>query len=373
MFEDLKYKIGITFIKGVGPNLARMLIAYTGSVEAVFNESKQSLAKIPGIGTVLSSEIVNHRENALIRAEKEIEFITKEGIQFYFFTDEDYPFRLKECPDAPVLLYGKGKLNLNAGKFVGIVGTRKATEEGKENTRKLVEDLARCQQDITIVSGLAYGIDIYSHKAALDSGLPTIAVLGHGLDRIYPAAHHKEAKKMCERGGLLTEFPSGTNPDRPNFVQRNRIVAGMSDAVVVVESNVKGGSLITANLANDYNRDVFAYPGRVSDEASSGCNSLIKHNKANLIESADDLMRIMNWESDGKGKGGMIQPTLFVELSDDEEFMVDLLRKYPDGVQVNELAVLSGKPFSKVSSLLLELEFKNMVKCLPGNFYRVGK
>jgi DNA processing protein len=369
--ETLKYKIGITLIKGIGNNLAKNLIAYIGSVEGVFKEKQQNLAKIPGIGEVLSSEIVS--QNVLIRSEREIEFIEKNKIQPFYFSDRDYPFRLKECPDSPIMIYTKGNCDLNKGKFIGIVGTRSATETGKENCRKLVSDLSLTQPNSIIVSGLAYGIDICAHKSALESRLPTIGVLGHGLDRIYPSSHRSTAVKMLQNGSLLTEYLSLTNPDRQNFVQRNRIIAGLCDAIVVVESAARGGALITAELANDYNRDVFAFPGRVGDEWSAGCNALIKNNKASLIESADDILRFMNWEKQDSTMSPNVQIALFPDLSNDEQTIVSTLRQSLDGLQLNELAIRLEKPVSKISSMLLELEFKGVVKCLPGNLYRIVK
>jgi len=369
--ETLKYKIGITLIKGIGCNLAKNLIAYVGSVEGVFNEKQKNLAKIPGIGEVLSREIIS--QDVLARAEREIEFIQKNKIQTIYFTDRDYPYRLKECPDSPVMLYTKGNCDLNKGKFIGIVGTRNATETGKENCKKLISDLAASQPNTIIVSGLAYGVDICAHKAALDAGLPTIGVIGHGLDRIYPATHRPTAVKMLDQGALLTEYLSGTNPDRQNFVQRNRLIAGLCDATVVVESGAKGGALITAELANDYNRDVFAFPGRVNDEWSAGCNTLIKNNKASLIETADDILRFMSWEKQNSGLSSNVQTALFLDLSDDEQQIVNLLRQNSEGIQLNELAIQLEKPVSKISSMLLEMEFKGVVKCLPGNLYRIVK
>ena len=367
----LKYKIGITLIKGIGCNLAKNLIAYIGSVEGVFSEKQKNLAKIPGIGEVLSKEIVS--QDVLKRAESEIEFILKNKIQTLYFTDRDYPYRLKECPDSPIMLYKKGNCDLNNGKFIGIVGTRNATETGKENCRKLISDLASAQPNTIIVSGLAYGVDICGHKAALDNGLTTIGLIGHGLDRIYPASHRPTAVKMLEQGALLTEYLSGTNPDRQNFVQRNRLIAGMCDATVVVESAARGGALITAELANDYNRDVFAFPGRVNDEWSAGCNALIKNNKASLIESADDILKFMNWEKQNSETQPNIQTTLFLDLSDEEQEIVSILRQNSEGIQLNELAIQLEKPISKISSMLLEMEFKGAVKCLPGNLYRIVK
>ena len=369
--ETLKYKIGITLIKGVGNSLAKHLIAYIGSAEGVFNERQQNLAKIPGIGEMVSKQIVS--QNVLKRAEQEIDFITKNKIQTAYFSDRDYPFRLKECPDSPILIYSKGNCNLNNGKFIGIVGTRKATETGKENCKKLIADLESVLPNVIIVSGLAYGIDICAHKAALESGLPTIGVIGHGLDRIYPELHRPTAVKMLQEGALLTEYLSQTNPDKQNFVQRNRIIAGLCDALVVVESGVKGGALITAELANDYNRDVFAFPGRVNDEWSKGCHALIKKNKASLIESADDILRLMNWEKQDSVSTQVVQTALFMDLSEEEQAIVSTLRQHPEGIQFNELAIQLEKPISKISSSLLEMEFKGVVKCLPGNLYKIVK
>lgn len=369
--STLKYKIGITLIKGIGCNLAKNLIAYVGSVEGVFKEKQQNLAKIPGIGEVLSNEIVS--QNVLARAEQEIEFIQKNKIKTYYYSEREYPYRLKECSDAPIMLYTKGNCDLNNNKFVGIVGTRNATETGKENCKKLITDLASAQPNTIIVSGLAYGVDICAHKAALDAGLPTIGVIGHGLDRIYPAAHRPTAVKMIQNGALLTEYLSQTNPDRPNFVQRNRIIAGLCDATVVIESAARGGALITAEGANEYNRDVFAFPGRVNDEWSAGCNALIKGNKASLIESADDILRFMNWEKQNSATTINIQTSLFLDLSDDEQEIAAKLRQNTEGLQLNELSILLEKPISKISSMLLEMEFKGVVKCLPGNLYRIVK
>ena len=369
--EQLKYKIGITLIKGIGNNLAKNLISYIGSAEAVFKERQQNLAKIPGIGEMLSREIV--AQNVLKRAEEEIDYIVKNSIQAYYYADRAYPFRLKECHDAPIVLYSKGNCNLNDGKFVGIVGTRNSTEIGRENCQQLVRELAALQIEIVVVSGLAYGIDISAHKAALDSGIPTIGVVGHGLDRLYPSSHSAVALKMLSNGALLTEYLSGTNPEAPNFVQRNRIIAGLCDAIVVIESAKRGGSLITAEIANEYNRDVFAYPGRITDPYSAGCNALIRNNKASLIESAEDLCRFMSWEGVTTKGVTAVQTTMFLDLTDEEQKLVAILRLHSDGFQVNELAIQMEKPFSKISALLLEMEFKGVVKCLPGNVYRIVK
>lgn len=369
--QKLLYRIGLTLIKGIGNNLAKNLIAYVGSEEQIFRENRKNLEKIPGIGEVLSHEIVHAK--VLQRAQKELEFIVKNKINTLYFNEKSYPYRLRECADAPILLYSKGNCDINTGKFIGIVGTRNATEYGKENCRDLIKQLANQLPNTVIVSGLAYGVDICAHKSALDNGISTIGVIGHGLDRIYPATHRSTAVKMLENGLLLTEYISETNPDRQNFVQRNRIIAGMCDVTIVIESASKGGALITAELANDYNRDVFAFPGRVGDEWSAGCNQLIKHNKASLIESAADLLRFMSWEAQQNDKQSNIQTALFLDLSDDEQSVVTELRSRQEGVQLNELALVLGCPVSKMSAMLLEMEFKGLVRCLPGNVYKVVK
>ncbi|MDR2854021.1 MAG: DNA-processing protein DprA [Prevotellaceae bacterium] len=368
--ENIKYKIGITLIKGIGNGLAKNLIAYVGSAEAVFREKRETLAKIPGIGEVLSREIVN--QDVLRRAEKEIEFIEKYAISTHYYLDKNYPYRLKECPDAPILLFTKGNIDLNNGKFVGIVGTRNATEMGKTNCKNLVEDLGKSMENAVIVSGLAYGIDICSHKTAVENNIATIGVLGHGLDRIYPAAHQATAHKMVENGALLTEYLSETIPNQPNFVQRNRIVAGLCDVLVVVETKQKGGSLITACCANDYNRDVFAFPYRVTDEQGAGCNDLIKRNEAALIENAADLLNFMDWEKQTDTQKTVAeQTTLFLDLSEDEQALLHALRQAPDGLQINELAIKVAKSVSRTSALLLTLEFAGFVNSLPGNLYKI--
>lgn len=364
---DLIYKIGITLIKGIGPVLAKNLIAYLGSAEAVFLEKPAVLAKIPEIGPVLSKQIA--AQEVLERAKKEMDFIDKNNIHVYFYADKNYPYRLKECADAPVLLYTKGNVDFNAQRYIGMVGTRNASEYGKEMCKHLIEGLAIAQANTCIVSGLAYGIDIASHKAAVEYGLPTIAAVAHGLDILYPSAHRPTAIKMLDKGGLITEYLTGTNPDRQNFVQRNRLIAGLCDALVVVESASKGGSLITADLAHGYNRDVFAFPGRVGDDYSAGCNDLIRANKAALITSGADLVTAMGWELQLNSKGAL-QTCLFMELSEAEEKVIAIIRKQ-EAIGLNELALVLSLPISKLSPQLLEMEFKGLVKCLPGNIYKL--
>jgi DNA processing protein len=363
----LKFRIGITLINGIGNNLAKNLIAYLGNEEAVFKEKKNNLSRIPGIGETLAKEIVNHKQ-ALLRAEQEIEFILKNDIQYLYYTDKNYPFRLKECPDAPLMLFARCAQNLNDAKFVSIVGTRNATEYGKEICRNLASALTTIP-NLVIISGLAYGIDICAHKSALDYRIPTIGIVAHGLDVIYPSAHRSIAVRMLEQGGVITEYLSKTKPDRQNFVQRNRIIAGMSDALIVVESAQKGGALITAELANDYNRDVFAFPGRITDEWSKGCNALIKNNRASLIESPQDFIRQMGWDQQTNHRKD-VQAALFTDLSEEESLIYSIIRKHMGGIHVNQLSVISSISYSKLTSLLLEMEFKALVKCIPGGIYR---
>ncbi len=366
MLENLNYKIALTLIPNIGDILAKRLVAYCGSPQAVFEEKKTSLEKIPGIGSSHAKAVINH--TIFERADDEIKFIKKNNITPLFYLDSNYPKRLTYCEDSPVMLYYKGNANLNSEKIISIVGTREATEYGKKICEKLITDLA--VHNVLIVSGLAYGIDICAHKAALDNKLATVCALAHGLDRIYPAAHQSTAQKMLENGGWLTDFTSKTIPNRENFPRRNRIVAGISDATIVIESKKSGGSLITADIANSYNRDVFAFPGRVDDVCSEGCNNLIKQNKAALIQSAADIIYILGWEQTKNIKAPQ-QKKLFLELSNDEELLVNVLKE-KDSVTIDDLCFASKLPMSKVSALLLTLEFSGIVKSFPGKAYRLN-
>lgn len=365
--DKLLYQIAISLIPGIGNAIAKNLIAYTGDVEEVFHQSAKVLQKIPGIGLTTANKIAS--QEVIERAKEEVQFIEKHDITPIFFLDESYPTRLKECNDAPILIYTKGNISFERSKVISIVGTRNATDYGRHITSNLIQELSYKHKDALIISGLAYGIDIEAHKAALKYGLETIGVLGHGLDRIYPAVHRKYAKQMLERGGLVTEFISDSKPDRQNFVKRNRIVAGIADATIVVESASKGGSLITADIAYSYNRDVFAFPGRVNEEQSMGCNMLIKANRAALLEDAKDLENYMNWES--KGKPEPVQKMLFVDLSSEESMLMNIL-KTEKTCNMNLLALQSSMPISKVASNLLSLEFKGMVKSIPGNMFQLA-
>jgi len=360
----LLYRIGITLIPGVGDVNGKKLISYCGSPEAVFSEKRKALMKIPGIGEATVNSILSQK--VLERAEKEIAFIEKYNIQSLYYTDKEYPLRLRHCIDSPILLYYKGNANLNAEKVVGIVGTRRATEYGKESCKKIVEGLADI--GVLVVSGLAYGIDTCSHKAALKNNLKTVGVVAHGLDRIYPYDNKSLAIKMQNDGGIITEFLSESIPDRENFPQRNRIIAGMVDALIVVESAKRGGALITADIANSYNRDVFAVPGDIDNKYSEGCNLFIKTNRAALIQSADDIKYVMRWETESKKPPK--QRKLFIELSDDEKILMEILKDM-NQANIDYLVKNSKLTPSKVASGLLNLEFEGVVKSLPGKIYKM--
>ena len=310
-------------------------------------------------------------ESLIELAEKEMEFIEKNKIKLICKGDKEYPYRLAECHDAPLVLHHMGNANLNAKHIVSIVGTRHASEYGKSVCENFVADLAKFIPDTLIISGLAYGIDVCAHRAALKAGLPTIGVLAHGLDRIYPTAHRATAKQMLENGGLLTEFTSGTEPFPSNFIQRNRIVAGMADATVVIESASKGGSLITTSLAQGYDRDCFAFPGRVNDQHSQGCNELVSRNRAALITSAYDFVEAMNWEVATKKKSAAdLQTELFPDLSPDETAVMTALRENSDGLQVNQMVVQLNIPINRLLPLLFDMEMKGYVKAVAGGCYR---
>lgn len=361
----LLYQIGLTLLPGVGDVLGKKLVAYCGGVEAVFKQKRAALEKIPGIGEKLVSGILS--QNVLTRAEVEIAFIEKHNITTLFYLDKNYPELLKQCVDSPVMLYYKGSCSLNVPKIVSIVGTRKATEYGKEIVDRLIRGLS--EYNVLVVSGLAYGIDTCSHRSALENGLNTIGVLGHGLDRIYPYTNKSLARKMVEHGGLITEFMSQTLPDRENFPQRNRIIAGIADATIVVEAAKSGGALITAAIANSYSRDVFAVPGRVSDIWSEGCNLLIRDNKAALIQDANDVALFMQWENNKEVKQ-TTQRELFFEFSPEEEKIVGIMRTNGN-MGIDEITLQSDFPSSKVAAVLLNLEFQGIIKALPGKIYKL--
>lgn len=353
-------------LPGIGGLLARNLLAYVGSAEGIFKASLVSLKKIPGIGDTIARRIKN--TDVLVRAERELEFISKHHIRVLFFTDDSYPRRLKSCVDSPILLYVKGDVILDEERVVSIVGTRNATDYGKALVDDLVEALAERSYRVLVVSGLAYGIDVQAHRAALRWKVPTVGVLAHGLDMLYPAMHREVARQMIDRGGLVTDFPSTTRIDPANFLKRNRIVAGLADATIVVESAEKGGALVTADIASSYNRDVFAFPGRVNDPFSKGCNFLIRTNAASLIQGIEDLEYFMGWEAKESNK--TVQPDLFIELTENEQKILSVLRTDSE-LFIDQIAYQLQLPVSKVSPLLIQLEFKNLISALPGQRYRL--
>ena len=360
--------MALTLCPGIGHVGAKRLVEALGSATQVFERRTEIPQLVPEAHQAVVDAL--NCPEAFERAKRELEFVEKNNIACLTLTDEDYPSRLRECPDAPLVLFFKGNCNLNAMHVVSMVGTRRATQYGKDFCDSFVRDLAQLCPDALVVSGLAYGIDIHSHRASLAHGLPTVGVLAHGLDRIYPAVHRKTAVDMLQRGGLLTEYLTETNPDPYNFVSRNRIVAGMADATLVVESANKGGSLITADLANGYNRDCFALPGRSSDDASAGCNKLIRDNKAALILSAEDLVNAMGWQTAASPKPGAIQRNLFLDLSPEEERIVRTLQKQGD-MHINTLVMETALPINRISMLLFELEMKGVLKPLAGGVYHL--
>ena len=312
-------------------------------------------------------------EEAMEKAQRELEWISAHGIRVWTQADDDYPYRLRQCPDRPAVLYSKGNVHPSEGHIVAIVGTRRPTERGKEQTEALVRDLAAQLDSLTIVSGGAYGIDITAHRAAIRYGVPTIIVPAHGLDRIYPYQHRNDAVAALEKGGLLTEFPSNTEPFAGNFVRRNRIIAGLADAVVVAESKDHGGSLITARMARDYDRELFAFPGRPTDETARGCNLLIRDQKAQLITGADDLIATMGWTVKNAPKQAVqTQLTgLLADLTDTQQQLVNLLQEAEEGMHINLLVMESNLPYSDVASELTMLELQGLVRSLPGGIYRL--
>ncbi|MFM8431467.1 MAG: DNA-processing protein DprA [Bacteroidota bacterium] len=362
---SLLYDLALSFIPGIGPITGRQLISHLGSAEEVFRQKRHRLERIPGIGPERAAAIVN--KHALIRAEKELSFVHKHGIQVLAFSDTDYPRRLRECEDAPLILYFKGTASVNPTAVLSIVGTRKMSAHGKDFLTEFLEHLA--PSGVMVVSGLAYGVDIHAHKECLRVGLNTIGVTAHGMRTIYPSSHRNTAEQMLEFGGLITEYPSDTLPERDNFPARNRIVAGLADATLVVESAIRGGAMITAEFANSYNRDVFAVPGRATDIYSKGCNHLIRANKAMLIESVEDVLIAMNWQY--AGKKSKKQLPLFVDLSEDETQLVTFMQNGP--VHLDELAAMAAMPVSRTSVLLLDLEFKGIIQPAPGKMFRLAR
>ena len=363
MTEQKLYEIALTLIPYIGVVNGKKLVAYCGGAEAVFRENKNALRQISGIHENVINGIDS--KEVMTRAEEEMMFIEKNGIKPLFYLDKDYPKRLQHCHDSPMMLYYKGNADLNAEKTVGIVGTRNITDYGRYVVEKLIEDLAT--DNVMIISGLAYGVDAAAHRAALKYDLATVGVLGHGMQTIYPAENRKLSTSMIEKGGILTEFVSGTKPDRENFPQRNRIVAGMVDCLVVIESALKGGAMITAEIANSYDREVFAMPGRLGDIYSEGCNQLIKTNKANLLVNAADIRYVMRWDVDTKVVAKQMR--LFRDFSEDEKKVMDVFAEN-NVVYIDDIIIGTDLSPSKIASILLSLEFDGVLTALPGKRYQ---
>lgn len=362
--QQLLYEIGVSLLPGIGSINGKKLIAYCGGPEAVFKQKRAHLERIEGIGKKLTESIINQK--VLAAAEQELCFIQKENIQAFFFLDEKYPFRLKQAIDSPLMLYYKGQDVLNYERVLAVVGTRNITERGKEATDSFMEGLK--DSGVLIISGLAYGVDTRAHKACLQHSVPTVGVVAHGLHTLYPSVNKRLAEEMQIQGGILTEFVSGTKPDAYNFPQRNRIIAGLADATLVIESGKKGGSLITADIANSYSRDVYALPGRPEDQFSRGCNFLIKTHRAALVENAADLLYQLSW--DLKNQPQNIQRKLLLDLNPEEQKILDLLQEHQQ-CAIDYLMVKCGIPSSKLASALLHLEFEGAIKCLPGKVYQL--
>ena len=360
--SELLYKIAITKIPKVGAVVARNLISYCGGVKAVFEAKKKDLVAIPGIGPQIAQSIVNQK--VLREAEEELKFIEKHNIKLLFYLDRDYPTRLKHYNDSPILLFYKGNTQLNHNRIVSIVGTRKPSIHGITLCEDLVEGLK--PYGVVVVSGLAYGIDVTAHRKCLKLGIETIGVVAHGLSMIYPSQHRSIAEKMIQQGGLLTEHTSKIGPEKDHFPIRNRIIAGLCDALVVVETAKKGGSMISAAFANNYNKDVFAIPGRIKDAKSKGCNFLIKTHRANLLESVEDIAYIMQWDKEDKKK--TVQRQLFVELSEKERFIVNHLRGH-EYLSIDRITHIVQLSPSKTAALMLNLELKGVVRVLAGKRY----
>lgn len=366
--DDLLYQLALTLVPNIGHVHAAELLNHYGKAAYIFSAKKSELARFPGIGAVRCNAIKQYNDFA--RVEEELRFIEKYHIKVLSIQEPDYPPKLKNCPDAPLLLFMKGNHEfLENQRIVSIVGTRKNTDYGKHVTHQLIEELR--EHNIIVTSGLAYGIDAIAHKEAVKAGIPTIGIVAHGLDRIYPAANKGLARQMVTAGGLLTEFISGTPPDKQNFPRRNRIVAGICDALVVVETDVNGGSIITAELANQYNRDVFAIPGNIHAAKSAGCNELIRKNKAALIRSGKDLVEMMNW-NDTPGTRKPVKPLpLFPELSPDEKIIVGIIKdKNPS--HIDDIRMKCGLTNSKIAQIVLKLEMEGVIHSLPGKRYRLS-
>jgi DNA processing protein len=366
MEQEKLCQVALTRVAGVGPLLAKNLISYCGSAAAVFSSNKNKLSRVPGIGEKILSNLA--LAQPLKEAEGILQRAQQEALEILMYTEAAYPFRLKQIADAPIVLYYRGNASLNHPRTIAVVGTRKATNYGKSVTEQLVESLQPYQP--LVISGLAYGIDIIAHRACLKGGIPTIGVMASGPDIVYPPAHRAAASDMLKEGGLLTEYPFGTQPDAYNFPARNRIIAGMADAVVVVEAAAKGGALITAELALDYDREVFAVPGSLMSEYSAGCHALISRQQAHIFRSAADMVNELRWNSPKEEKPPLAAS--IPNLSEKEQTVVLLLEQQQAGYQIDELSWRSQIPLSQLAGVLLELELKGLVRALPGKKFALS-
>lgn len=362
--SDLQYVLALQHVSNLGDASAKKLIRQTGSAEAVFREKRSTLLKISGIGSTKIEDLFSSTH--LRAAEKELEFISKNKIEILYYQDSNYPEKLKHCLDGPILLFRRGNVDLVNKNILSIVGTRKATSHGIAFCEKLIEDLSPLEP--VIVSGFAYGIDITAQRAAMKQGLQTVGCLAHGLNQIYPGVHQKYVAGVEENGGFLTDFWSTDSFDRNNFLKRNRIIAGLSEATVVIESAEKGGSLVTADIANSYNREVFAVPGRPGDLQSKGCNMLLKSQQAHVLTSAADLVFMLNWKTETGTKP--VQKQLFLELEEEEEELYGYL-KDKGKEQLDVIALNCSIPTFKAATILLNMELKGIVRPLPGKLFEV--
>lgn len=364
MSSEKFYQVALSLVPGIGNILAKQLISYCGSAKEIFNTNKQKLSKIPGIGEKVAEAITGNEPFSI--AEQELKRSEKFGIKLLFYTDPEYPSRLKQIADAPPLLYSKGNFDFNAQKILAIVGTRKATEYGREAVEQLMPGIAKHKP--LIVSGLAYGIDIYAHRSALKHSLPTVGVLANGLNLIYPAVHKETAMQMLENGGLVSENKLDSKPEFHKFPERNRIVAGMADATIVVEAASKGGALITATYAQSYKRKLFAVPGNINNPYAEGCNELLKSGKAEMLTKTEDLEKVLEWKTD---ENGQPKAKTAIDLSKEETAIVQILSHNNNEMIIDELSWKSQVPINKLASLLLILEFKGYIKSLPGKKFKL--
>ena len=372
MEQEIFYAMALTRLTNFNFQQALALYKAVGSAQLLY-EHRHDIGDIVKDASPRLTEALKDWDDAMKRAETECRFMEEHRIRALTLTDDDYPQRLKECPDAPIILYYTGNADLNQKRIVSIVGTRRMTTYGQDLIRRFIVDLRMLCPEVLIVSGLAYGVDICAHRQALANGYPTVAVLAHGLDQIYPYRHRDTAAEMLNHGGLVTEFMTQTSADKPNFVRRNRIVAGMADATIVVESAAKGGGLITAEIAQSYDRSVFAFPGNVNAEFSKGCNNLIRDNGAGLITCAADFIRAMNWQDETLRQQALsdgIERTLFPDLSAEEQLIVGILQDTND-LQLNILSVKSSIPIGRLTAILFQLEMKGVIKPLAGGMYHL--